>query len=615
MVKTRSTKHTPMKLYTLACALSLGLAGSVWAAGQIDTVQGEANIIDRDGAPHAALKGARVNEGDTVATGASGEVIVLTDDSGVLAIRPLSRLVIEKYEITGTDKDVVALRLLRGALRSITGWISKTSPRNYKVITATSTIGIRGTDHETVVTDGNGAAGSEAGTYDRVYSGETSLETAQGSVFLQPGQTGQARSGDSVPTLLPKAPAALYPERATDNLVQVLKQEAQGKQASRLEARQEQNRRSGGTSSRGNPAISAQCTPDSPAQRALDEFLRAYEQGNIALIQKRMDPSLIGYSVLVNDMMRDANAQKQMQIRILDRQMQCGPDVSVVDFSWEKRFIDIASFQPQLQRGRVSVLISGLGSGASGQWRISGFTGDNPLRTSASPSNLTVSPATVSYSGIPGVCTVSGTVAVTANQQFYATPPTPTCSFAFAGTCNYSNAAITSTSSSPPPGTVTACTAAAATLTVTVNGSGSGSFSGVPGGTATVTAIVPASGVNGAASTSANLTCSTTVNILGTAPCTASPTVVSVTFTVTDSARAGQSSVPVQVAGANGDRETLRLNATTPGTFTLTTLPIQKGAAVIPGSGRLEFSGPTSFTIGYSGANGVQVVRAFSITP
>lgn len=598
-----------MKLNKLVCALIVGIGHGAWAAGNIDTVRGEANIINRDGQPRAAVKGERVVEGETVATGAAGEVIFLTDDSGVLAVRPLSRVVIEKYEISGTDKDTVTLRLLRGALRSITGWIGKTAPRNYRVVTSTATVGIRGTDHETVVAE----EGAEPGTYDRVYGGETALETAQGSVFLQSGQTGQARGRDSVPQLLPQAPAALYPERATDAVLEALKQDAQGNQASRLGVRQDQNRRSGGTSSQGNPAVSAQCTPNSPAQRALDDFLRAYEQGNISVIQQRLDPALIGYSVLINDIMRDANAQKQTQIRVLDRQMQCGPDVSVIDFAWEKRFIDVATFQPQLQRGRASVLISGLGAGQNGQWRISGFTGDNPLRTSPTSSSLQVSPAAISYSGISGACTYSGTVNVSANKTFNLFPG---CSVIPGGSCSFNSPVFPTAIMAGPPATIASCTPAVSTISpVSAVGSGVAVLSGVPGGTAVLTAVVPVFGAFGAANVSANLSCNTTVTISPTAPCTAGPTQAPVNFTVSDSARAGQAAVQIQVTGSNGDREVFQLAATSPGTFSLTSLPIQKGAAVNPGSGRLEFSGPVTYTIAYRGANGVQVVKPFMVVP
>ena len=603
-----------MKLNKLVCALVIGIGHGAWAAGNINLVKGEASVISRDGQPRVANKGDRVIEGETIATGLGAEVILLTDDSGVLAIRPMSRLVIERYAITGTDKDTVVLNLLRGALRSVTGWINQTAPRNYRVQTATATIGIRGTDHETVI-----AEEGESGTYDRVYNGQTSLETAQGSVFLQSGQTGQAKTRDTLPQLLPQAPSAVYPPRETDAAIDSLKQVAQTEQTQRLRARQEQNTRSGGTSPQGNPVISAQCTPNSPAQRALDDFLRAYEQGNIAFIQQRLDPALIGYSVLINDIMRDANAQKQTQIRILDRQMQCGPDVSVIDFSWEKRFIDVATFRPELQRGRVSVLISGLGAGLAGQWRISGFSGDNPLRTttrvSASSSTLQVSPAAISYAGIAGVCTYTGTANVSANRLYNVS--FGACAPIGNGSCNFTSPVFPTTSvvGSSPSG-VTICNPSGMTApTPTAVGVNTVAFSGVPGSTVALTSLVSIFGASGIYNVTANLTCNATVTISPSALCTSSPTQIPVNFSVSDTARIGQATVPVQVVGSNGDRETLQLAATSPGNFSLITLPVQKGASIVPGNGRLEFSGPVSFTLTYIGSNGVTITRPFIVTP
>lgn len=603
-----------MKLNKLVCALVIGIGHGAWAAGNINLVKGEASVINRDGQPRVANKGDRVIEGETIATGVGAEVILLTDDSGVLAVRPMSRVVIEKYTITGTDKDAVVLNLLRGALRSVTGWINQTAPRNYRVQTATATIGIRGTDHETVI-----AEDGEPGTYDRVYSGQTSLETAQGSVFLQSGQTGQAKTRDTLPQLLTQAPSVLYPPRETDAAVDTLKQSAQADQTQRLRTRQDQNTRSGGTSPQGNPVISSQCTPNSPAQRALDDFLRAYEQGNISVIQQRLDPALIGYSALINDIMRDANAQKQTQIRILERQMQCGPDVSVIDFSWEKRFIDVATFRPELQRGRVSVLISGLGAGLAGQWRISGFSGDNPLRTtsraSASASTLQVNPAAISYAGIAGVCTHTGTANVSANRQYNIS--FGLCAPIGNGSCNFTSPVFSTTAVvGSTPAAVTICNPSGMTVpTPTAIGGSTVAFSGVPGSIVALSSLVSIFGASGPYNVTANLTCNATVTISPSAPCTTSPTQILVNFTVSDTARAGQATVPVQVVGSNGDRETLQLAATSPGNFSLMTLPIQKGAAVVPGNGRLEFTGPVTFTLSYIGSNGVPITRPFIVTP
>lgn len=52
-----------------------------------------------------------------------------------------------------------------------------------------------------------------------------------------------------------------------------------------------------------------------------------------------------------------------------------------------------------------------------------------------------------------------------------------------------------------------------------------------------------------------------------------------------------------------------------PGNFTLTSLPVQEGVTVNVGSGRLELSGATSYTIAYRGASGAEVFKPFTVVP
>ncbi len=88
-----------------------------------------------------------------------------------------------------------------------------------------------------------------------------------------------------------------------------------------------------------------------------------------------------------------------------------------------------------------------------------------------------------------------------------------------------------------------------------------------------------------------------------------------VNITVQDASRAGQPSVPLEVAGNNGDRETLLLPGGANGTFTLTSLPFTKSAAPVAGSGRLELNGPVSYTLTYRRPGAAPVVRTFTVTP
>lgn len=613
-----------MKLNRLVIALAVGVGHGAWAAGNVDFVTGEASVISRDGQPRGVARGDRIVEGETLITGNSGEILLATDDSGVLALRPRSRLLIDRYQATGTERDAALLSLLRGSLRTVTGWISKTSPGQWKLSTPTATVGIRGTELETAVVE----EGAGPGTYQQVLSGEVVLSTAAGSLPLSAGQAGRAASGDQAPQALPAVPVDIFPARSSDARVGVLRQDAQSNQEDRLKQRQDQLRRSGGPSPQGNPKVSAQCNPDAPAQRALDEFLRAYEQGNTALLQQRLDPALIGYGILINDIMNNAATQKQAQIRILDRQAQCGPDVAVIDFAFEKRFLDVATFQPVLQRGRGSVLVSGLGTGNEGQWRISGFTGDNPFRASPSdlPANLQVVPQATSYAALPGcnaAAPVAGAALVSANATANVPASTSGSCTVSAPSCSFNSPAF-GTVVGTASGSVTSCTqpVTGPSSSFPISGTGSAPYSGTPGSPVTLTANVVASGSNTPPSVSfpftysmtANIACTATVT-LAPAACAPTPGTAPVNITVQDASRAGQPSVPVEVAGSNGDRETLLVPGGTNGTFTLTSLPFTKNAAPVLNSGRLELNGPVTYTLTYRRPGAAPVVRTFTVSP
>jgi hypothetical protein len=98
------------------------------------------------------------------------------------------------------------MSLVRGALRSITGWIGKLNPSGYRVTTATATVGIRGTDHEVTVVEA-GIGRDHPGTYDSVLEGATVVRSAQGELHLEAGQHGfAARDGQGKPHLLAERP-------------------------------------------------------------------------------------------------------------------------------------------------------------------------------------------------------------------------------------------------------------------------------------------------------------------------------------------------------------------------------------------------------------------------
>ena len=180
-------------------------------AGTIDLVTGEVAII-KPGAPRrGAVLGDVVNEGDSLVTGKDSEVHLTMQDAGFIALRPNTQFKIVRYKAEGGSDDKGVFGLLVGGMRSVTGWIGKFNQSAYQVRTPSATIGIRGTDHETHHV-AEGSAEGEAGTYDKVYSGGTTIRTAAGRAEVTPNQAGfVSLRGKERPRLLERVPFFFRP--------------------------------------------------------------------------------------------------------------------------------------------------------------------------------------------------------------------------------------------------------------------------------------------------------------------------------------------------------------------------------------------------------------------
>jgi hypothetical protein len=187
------------------------LAATVY--GHIDFVEGSVNIVDSSGKSRIPQVKGTIEEGDTIITGKDGELHAVTEDQAVLAVRPNTKLRIDAYQADGDEHDKTDISLVAGALRYITGWIGKYRPANYRIRTSNAVVGIRGTDHETLVVEEAhpGEAGPEAtpepGTYDKVNSGSTFLRNEEGEVVIAADQVGFADAGGKkLPRLLERIP-------------------------------------------------------------------------------------------------------------------------------------------------------------------------------------------------------------------------------------------------------------------------------------------------------------------------------------------------------------------------------------------------------------------------
>ncbi len=183
-------------------------AGAAEVFGTVDALSGSASVAGQDGQSSAISVGMKIYEGDTLSSAHDGEVHIVTEDGGFIALRPDTVFRVDQYKAEGGSDDRTFMSLLKGAVRSITGWIGKQDNSAYRLTTPTATVGIRGTDHEVTVVDQGG--GDEPGTYDTVNEGSTVLKTPQGEVVTTPGKFAFAPRGRAVaPMFLQQRPRFL----------------------------------------------------------------------------------------------------------------------------------------------------------------------------------------------------------------------------------------------------------------------------------------------------------------------------------------------------------------------------------------------------------------------
>ena len=147
-----------MKLHAMphrvwALSLALALAGGaaqaaepVAAAGIFKAVEGEVVLLKGE-ARSTPKVGQALAETDRIQTGPKSGAAVTLADGTVVSIGANSTVSLNtmRYEPVGQTGNL-ALQIVQGTLRMITGTLGKTQPDNVKVSTPSAIIGVRGTD-------------------------------------------------------------------------------------------------------------------------------------------------------------------------------------------------------------------------------------------------------------------------------------------------------------------------------------------------------------------------------------------------------------------------------------------------------------------------------------
>jgi hypothetical protein len=159
------------------------------------------------GQKRAIQKGDAVNEGDILVSSPKASAKIKMSDGGLITMRPDTQFKIDSYKFNGKQdgSEQSFFSLVKGGFRSVTGLIGKLHKNNYRVITPTASLGIRGTDHEIlfVAPDSDLAKLSAVATYDKVNSGATTLTNDKGTIAILPKQMGYVAAPDQKPVLKP----------------------------------------------------------------------------------------------------------------------------------------------------------------------------------------------------------------------------------------------------------------------------------------------------------------------------------------------------------------------------------------------------------------------------
>jgi len=117
------------------------------AAGTLKVVTGDVRVVGTDYEERRVQAGDRIASTERLLTGRESAASLVLRDGTVMALGPRTNVDLSRFNYDATTQEgSLAVRLVRGSMRMITGLIGRGNPDAVSVATRTATIGIRGTD-------------------------------------------------------------------------------------------------------------------------------------------------------------------------------------------------------------------------------------------------------------------------------------------------------------------------------------------------------------------------------------------------------------------------------------------------------------------------------------
>lgn len=174
------------------------------AAATVEFVWGTAYAVSISGEKRELEKGSGISVGDTVVS-ESARVQLRFTDGGFVSLTPNSEFRVNAYSYSGQPdgSERIAMELIRGGLRTISGLIGKVIQSAYEMKTSVATMGIRGTEYTVVYGE------SVSGT---VSAGAIAVCNAGGCLDVSHGKSYYIRDENTKPVFI-STPASLSPRQ------------------------------------------------------------------------------------------------------------------------------------------------------------------------------------------------------------------------------------------------------------------------------------------------------------------------------------------------------------------------------------------------------------------
>ena len=197
-----SGRHTQVCVRVLMAALLLlPLASFAQNVAKVTYLSGVLYAQSPKGDVKRLVLGAEVAVGDEVSTDTQSWARLAFPDGAEFLLRENTRILVKAYTFVEQqpEKDALALQLLKGGMRAISGLVGKRrDARTFSIGSVASTIGIRGTVFDALLCQADCIGGAD-GLYTRSVVDPHTLTNDTGEHEVAPGASAYVRDRQSRP--------------------------------------------------------------------------------------------------------------------------------------------------------------------------------------------------------------------------------------------------------------------------------------------------------------------------------------------------------------------------------------------------------------------------------